>query len=912
MAVICGCEKPFNESDVLIEAEKNIGSHQYNAAIINLKNLLKRSPDNFNAREKLAYIYLKIGRYKSAEKEFRRAISLKDSLVLKKEVVFTLLMQSRHKDALNYISKHFDKMEVEAEKELNNEIMLYTAKAKLGLGESQEAEKLLLHISAGENYIPAQLELAKIYLFKSEHKLAENIVDKILEKDKQHREAWLVKADSQRSLGEHKNAIVYYHNAINDEVDPDGIRDVITFGARLGKINSYFALGELENVNINLNILLDSNMKSHPMVRFYHAYEMVLRSNITEADQLLNNLLSDYPDHLGALYLLSTIKYAQKNYSQSEFYVQKVLQKNPNNFAAEKLLARLKILSSQPIEAEQILSKYVTEDNYDKETFLLLARIAAQGGRTKLASNYLDKIDQNEVRKDQGTLEIANIQLLSGKYSKAIAILNQMPISSRKPFLREFMLIQAYSRLEDFVSIEGLLSDLYDQKGEGFQNKIFVANVYASLGLWENAKKRYQELLLEDNSNIEILLGIAKSFTGLRRYEKSNEYLIKLKKLDGKNITYRLMLSNNYFLMKDERRSEQELEELLLLDNKPSRLNAIISAVYFKRQQFELAEKYSSQAIKLDPNDLTIKYMLSKINYTIGKHDEAIALLNELIREDKSAGYYFLELGKNYLSKGETLDAKYALKQVIVSDESYVSATILLARINIQEGEIDDALHILENSRKHLLANIELALEEASIYVKKSDFKKAEQILVNHHQANGSPLIAIKIFELRKHMGFKMPEKILLDWLNTYPNSFAVKSVLVSSYILDKKFNLARNILEELINSTAIKLADNKQKAMLYNNLAWVYFELDIKESIDFARSAYKLLPNDGAIIDTLGWILLNNGNISEGYELLEQANRLNPGNEEIMQHLMHAKERLEKRAESSAQNYEVAIYATL
>lgn len=70
------------------------------------------------------------------------------------------------------------------------------------------------------------------------------------------------------------------------------------------------------------------------------------------------------------------------------------------------------------------------------------------------------------------------------------------------------------------------------------------------------------------------------------------------------------------------------------------------------------------------------------------------------------------------------------------------------------------------------------------------------------------------------------------------------------------------------------------------NNLAWVYSQLNDQRAEATARKALALAPQNWAIMDTLGWVLVQNGNYDEGISLLEAALEQQPGNAMIRQHL--------------------------
>jgi Flp pilus assembly protein TadD len=88
-------------------------------------------------------------------------------------------------------------------------------------------------------------------------------------------------------------------------------------------------------------------------------------------------------------------------------------------------------------------------------------------------------------------------------------------------------------------------------------------------------------------------------------------------------------------------------------------------------------------------------------------------------------------------------------------------------------------------------------------------------------------------------------------------------------------------------------IAANPDNALALNNLAFIYGESGDERAEGLARRAYELLPNSPGIMDTLGWILLNNGETTEAYQLLERAASLNPESRNTQYHLAVASSKL-------------------
>ena len=74
---------------------------------------------------------------------------------------------------------------------------------------------------------------------------------------------------------------------------------------------------------------------------------------------------------------------------------------------------------------------------------------------------------------------------------------------------------------------------------------------------------------------------------------------------------------------------------------------------------------------------------------------------------------------------------------------------------------------------------------------------------------------------------------------------------------------------------------------MALNNLAWIYQQEKDPRALEYAEKANQLAPDNPATLDTLGWILIEQGNTSRGLPLLQKANSLAPDAPDIHYHLI-------------------------
>lgn len=76
---------------------------------------------------------------------------------------------------------------------------------------------------------------------------------------------------------------------------------------------------------------------------------------------------------------------------------------------------------------------------------------------------------------------------------------------------------------------------------------------------------------------------------------------------------------------------------------------------------------------------------------------------------------------------------------------------------------------------------------------------------------------------------------------------------------------------------------------IVLNNLAWALHEAGDPRAPTYAEQAFKLAPDNPSVMDTLGWILVQQGQTARGLKLLQQALSKKPDAAEIQWHLAAA-----------------------
>jgi tetratricopeptide (TPR) repeat protein len=84
----------------------------------------------------------------------------------------------------------------------------------------------------------------------------------------------------------------------------------------------------------------------------------------------------------------------------------------------------------------------------------------------------------------------------------------------------------------------------------------------------------------------------------------------------------------------------------------------------------------------------------------------------------------------------------------------------------------------------------------------------------------------------------------------------------------------------------ALELRPDQPQVLNYLGYSWVDQGINLKPALEMIEKAVAAAPNDGYIIDSLGWAFYRLGRYDEAVEALEQAVQLRPNDPEINDHL--------------------------
>jgi putative PEP-CTERM system TPR-repeat lipoprotein len=245
----------------------------------------------------------------------------------------------------------------------------------------------------------------------------------------------------------------------------------------------------------------------------------------------------------------------------------------------------------------------------------------------------------------------------------------------------------------------------------------------------------------------------------------------------------------------------------------------------------------------------------------------------------KSAAAQLRLAGVHMLLKNDAAAAD-DLKRAVELQPEFLPARMAQIELALRTGHPDDALARARQLQK-------LNDKQPMGYAVEGDVMLAQnkplEALPAYEKAlslSKSPEMLVKIMQTMTMAGKgKEADARATQWLKEHPNDAMVAMFLADRNLASKNYKPAIALLEGV-------LKQNPNNPVALNNLAWAYQQEKDPRALSTAEQAFKLAGDNAGVMDTLGWLLAEQGNTTRALPLLQKASGMAPNSPEIRYHL--------------------------
>jgi tetratricopeptide (TPR) repeat protein len=375
-----------------------------------------------------------------------------------------------------------------------------------------------------------------------------------------------------------------------------------------------------------------------------------------------------------------------------------------------------------------------------------------------------------------------------------------------------------------------------------------LALVYSDIG---DTKKAIEMLrvVTERDPSPRTLEALAQSYDQMRDYKSAVEVLKKAVAVSPDNPRFKRELARALLLSEQFDEALKLYNQIATEDPKDSQTQLRIAEIYRQKHEFDKARQALDKARQLDSENLDVRYEEVNLLADQGKSDEAIkslkAMLDDMVKKNYTAS-----------EKGNRLMLLERLTQLYRGGKKYNEAMEIFK----QMSELDPENNAVKLGRASLLAEMG-----------KVDEGVAEARKLQSGERAKDRELEIFVAQLYER-GKKYPEmaKSLegAEKLSESPQEKeGVYFMRGAMYEHLKKYDLAEAEFRKV-------LAIEPDDAKTLNYLGYMFAEagLKLEEAAKLVGRALELDPQNGAYLDSLGWVYFRQNKLPEAENMLVQA----------------------------------------
>lgn len=866
----CGRDSP----DALVKSARDyVAKGDSSAAVIQLRNALQKAPDNAEGRYLLGTLLTQRGDYAGAVKELRRALELG----YPKDQTLPALARALvgDGDAKELVAEFGATTLASADAQAAFKATL--GEALLSLGKRQEAEAAFtaaLAVRPDSAY--ALLGVATLRAASGDLVASNKIVDGVLARPDAPPEASLLKAQLLYSEGRLDEARGTLEKLL--ETKPDLLL------ARYRLASLLIGQGDLERAKAQVEAIRKV-AKQDPRAYYLDALIASRRDDLPAAREAIQQVLKGAPQYVPGLLLAGEIEYRAKQFNQARDYLDKVLKEVPGLPYAERLLAATYLRLGDPARAVEHLQPLLSRGYKDPQLMAIAGEAYLAVGNFPTAAQYFTQATTLAPKSVAARTRLGQVRFAEGDTEGAIRDLEAASALDPNVAPADLVLVANFLRQRDFEQALATVARLekkqpnsplvYNLRGVVYLAKRDVAAARAS---FERALQ-IQSDYLPAVSNLALLDRLDKKPDAARkRFEAILEK-------EPKNEQALLALAN---LVQSLGGDPNEIESLLkkAVTVNPQSMNARAALVtfYLRKGDSKQAQLAAQEANDALPNDARTLELLGQVQLATGDSTLAVGTFNKLVAARPGTVEPLILLARALVLAKDYDRAVEKLREALVIKPDLFDANREIVAIYAGSNRFEQALQEVKALQRQRPNEARVYVLAGDLWVTQQKWSEAESAYsAALKRAPDDAAIVTKLHAATSNAGKASAADAAADnWLRGHPKDVVVRSYLAAQALRKRDYKTAARYYQAIV-------AQQPENALALNNLAWVSGELNDPKALSYGEKALSLAPNNAAVLDTVGMLLLKKGAVAEGLEKVRQAAQLAPNQADIRLHLAEA-----------------------
>jgi putative PEP-CTERM system TPR-repeat lipoprotein len=867
-ATLGGCNRSDSTASLVNDAKSYQQKGDNKAALIQWKNAASKSPEDASIRLALGALHNEMGDAQSAEKEFRKAQGLGAPAAQVLPGLATALLAQGE----------FQKLITETEAAAASAgapLLVQRGNAFQALGQPDQAKAAFeAALKAKPDDSAALLGLAGHAFSSNDAEAGQRYLADALAKDGKNADVWMFKAMLAGRQGKSADALAAYDQVL--ALKP------AHRSAHLEKAYLEIGMGKFDAAKADI----DAARKNTPnslIVTYTQALLDFTQGKNEVALDAVQKVLRGVPDHMPSVLLSGAIELNLGQLEQAEQHLKKYLEKHPDTLYARKLLATTQLRAAHPNDAAATLAPALKLQSEDPQLLALAGESFMQARDFGKAEEYFAKAAVLAPKTAALRTSLGLSKLAQGQREQAVSDMELATTLDPKSQASGITLVRTALGMKQYDKALSAVQTLEKEQPDNALVQNMKGGVLLARNDMPGARAAFTRAVTLQKSYFAPVANLAQMDLAEKKPEDARKRLEAFVAIDKKNVAAMTALAELAGSQGNMAQAVTWLERAATENPDLPEPGMRLAAHYMKSGDKVKSLTLVRKLQTANPTNPDLVDMLGQAQVANNDAAGALESFSKLAALMPKSAKAQLRLASVHLLLKNEAAAADDVKRAIALEPNNAQAQLAQVDLAMRAGKPDDALAIARRLQKSDPKAAVNFMVEGDLLMLQQKPEPALKAYTQAYALGKTPALLLKLNQAQRLSGkTKEADVQLAQALKDAPNDVTLLMYQAETQLGAKQYKAA------IVNFEAV-LKRNPNNPLVLNNLAWAYQQEKDPRALATAEQANKLAPDAAPLMDTLGWMLVEQGDLKRGMPLLEKAAAKAPQANDIRYHLAAA-----------------------